>query len=105
MSWIHIDDWVEMVRWALHTSDVNGPLNLTAPAPVTNAEFTRALADAMHRPALFPAPAVALRVMLGQEMADALLLGGQRVMPKKAQRLGFTFRYSTVEAALAAIHR
>ena len=103
VSWIHLDDWVEMVRWALGNGEVSGPMNLTAPAPVTNAEFTRALAAALRRPALFPVPGLALRVALGTEMADSLLLGGQRVLPARAQRLGFQFRFATVESALGRI--
>ncbi len=102
VSWIHRADWVEMVRWALRT-DVSGPLNLTAPAPVTNGEFTRALGAAMHRPTLLPVPAIALQVMLGKEFADALLLGGQRVRPARAERLGFQFRFATIESALQDI--
>ena len=102
MSWIHLQDWVEMVRWALRT-DVSGPLNLTAPAPVTNREFTRALGAAMHRPTLFPVPALALQGMLGREFADALLLGGQRVLPARAERLGFQFRFGTIVSALRDI--
>ena len=103
MSWIHREDWVRMVGWALRNGDVDGPLNLTAPIPVTNAEFTRALATAMGRPALFPVPSFALHVMLGREMADALLLGGQRAHPAKAQTLGFQFRFATIESALRSI--
>jgi len=103
VSWIHLDDWVEMVRWALGHGEVSGPINLTAPAPVTNAEFTRALAAALRRPALFPVPGLALRVVLGTEMADSLLLGGQRVLPARAQRHGFQFRFATVESALRRI--
>jgi uncharacterized protein len=103
ISWIHVDDWVAMTRWALATPAVAGPLNLTAPTPVTNAEFTGTLGRAMRRPSFMPAPAFALRLALG-EMADALLLGGQRVLPAKAQRLGFEFRYSTLEPALQEIH-
>ena len=102
MSWIHLEDWVEMVRWALRT-EVSGPLNLTSPHPVTNVEFTRALGNAMHRPTMFPVPAIALRMMLGKEFADALLLGGQRVLPTKAERLGFQFRFATVDSALRDI--
>lgn len=104
MSWIHVDDWVAMVRWSLVTSTVSGPLNVTAPAPVTNAEFARTLGRTMGRPALLPAPAFALRLALG-EMADALILGGQRVLPAKAQALGFQFRYPTLDAALHDIYR
>jgi uncharacterized protein (TIGR01777 family) len=103
VSWIHLEDWVTMVRWALRSGDVNGPLNLTAPAPVTNADFTRALANAMHRPAVCPVPPIALRVMLGKEMANALLLGGQRVLPAKAQQLGYQFRFADVDSAFRNI--
>ena len=104
VSWVHLNDWVEMVRWALNSSQVSGPLNVTSPAPVTNAVFTAALAAALHRPALFAVPAFALRGMLGREMANALLLEGQRALPAKAQTLGFRFRYPGVDAALAAIY-
>jgi hypothetical protein len=100
MSWIHLADWVGMVRWALSNVDVAGPLNVTAPSPVTNAQFTAELAGAMHRPALFPVPPFALRVLLGREMADSLLLGGQRALPAKAQRLGYRFSFSAVGPAL-----
>lgn len=103
MSWIHLADWVAMVHWALSVPAVTGPLNVTAPAPATNADFGRALGRAMHRPSFVPAPAFALRLALG-EMADALLLGGQRVLPAKAQRLGFQFRYPELDAALRDIY-
>lgn len=104
MPWIHLADWVRMVRWAVATSTVSGPLNLTAPSPATNAEFARALGRALARPALLPAPSFALRLALG-EMADALLLSGQRALPAKAQRLGFEFTYPTLERALQEIYR
>ena len=100
--WIHRADWIGLVRWAIETAAVSGPLNATAPEPVTNAEFARALGRALHRPAFMPAPACALRLMLG-EMADALLLSGQRVVPAKAQLLGFVFKYAHLNDALAAI--
>jgi uncharacterized protein (TIGR01777 family) len=103
VSWIHRADWVAMVRWALLAPTVSGPLNLTAPVPVTNAEFSCALGRAMRRPSIVPLPAFALRLVLG-EMADALLLEGQRVLPAKASQLGFTFRYEDVQAALNAIY-
>jgi uncharacterized protein (TIGR01777 family) len=102
MSWIHVDDWVAMVRWALLTPAVTGPLNVTAPAPVSNREFAAALGRALKRPAFLPAPAFALRLALG-EMADALILGGQRVLPTKALALGFEFRYPRVDEALRQI--
>jgi hypothetical protein len=102
MSWIHYADWVDLVRWALVTEEVTGVFNATAPKPVTNSEFSKALGRALHRPSLVPAPAFALRLALG-EMADALLLGGQRVQPSRALKLGFRFNFSTISQALTAI--
>jgi hypothetical protein len=101
MSWIHRDDWVEMVYWSLKNGAITGALNVTAPNPATNREFTKTLGRVLGRPALVPAPAFALRLALG-EMADALLLSGQRVLPAQAQSLGFAFRYPQLEAALRA---
>jgi uncharacterized protein (TIGR01777 family) len=103
MSWIHRDDWVEMIRWALMNTSLSGPVNATAPNPVTNREFATTLGRALHRPAVVPTPAVAMRLALG-EMADSLLLGGQRVLPARAQDLGFEFRYPLLEPALRAIY-
>ena len=102
-SWIHLDDWISLVRWAIDRTEIKGPLNLTAPAPVTNREFSAALARALHRPALAPAPAFMLRLALG-EMADALILSGQRVLPAKATRNGFQFRYPDLDSALRQIY-
>ena len=102
MPWIHRDDWVALVRWAIDTPAALGPINATAPRPVTNQEFSRALGRALHRPAFMPAPAFALRLALG-EMADALLLSGQRAVPAKAEHLGFRFRYTLLDEALGAI--
>ena len=102
MPWIHRDDWVALVRWTIATSSADGPINATAPNPVTNAEFSRALGRALHRPAFMPAPGFALRLALG-EMADALLLSGQRAVPAKAERLGFRFRFTQLAEALRAI--
>ena len=103
-SWIHIDDWVRMVRWAIEKPDIKGPLNATAPAPATNRELADALGRALRRPAFAPAPAFALRLVLG-EMADALILSGQRVLPAKATRGGFEFRYADLDSALQRIYR
>jgi uncharacterized protein len=103
MPWIHIDDWVALVRWIVERR-ADGVFNLTAPEPVTNAEFAKALGRALGRPALLPAPAFALRLLLG-EMADALLLSGQRARPTRALGLGFAFRYPTIDAALGALFR
>lgn len=101
LSWIHREDWTSMVRWAL-MANVSGPLNVTAPNPVTYAEFARTLGRVLGRPALVPAPAFALRLALG-EMAEAVLTG-QRVFPDKAQAEGFDFTYATLDAALRAIY-
>jgi uncharacterized protein (TIGR01777 family) len=103
VSWIALDDWMAMVAWALEQNAVTGPLNLTAPQPMTNAQFARVLGRVIHRPAAMPTPAFALRLALG-EMADAMILGGQRVLPAKAQALGYQFRYSDLEAALRAVY-
>jgi uncharacterized protein len=100
--WIHRDDWVALVRWMLATPAVAGAVNATAPHPVTNAEFARALGRAMHRPAFMPAPGFALKLLLG-EMAEALLLSGQNAVPARAMRGGFQFRYNKVDEALGAI--
>jgi uncharacterized protein (TIGR01777 family) len=102
-SWIHLEDWVRLVEWAMARSEIRGPLNATAPAPVTNAEFARALGRALHRPAWVPAPAFALRAILG-EMADAMVLGGQRVIPERALEAGFSFVHPTIDEALAALY-
>jgi uncharacterized protein (TIGR01777 family) len=104
VSWVHIDDWVAMVKWALATPTITGALNVTAPAPITNEEFSRTLGRVLGRPSWLRAPAFALRIALG-EMADALVLGGQRVLPGVAQRHGFIFRYPTLEPALRNIYR
>jgi uncharacterized protein len=101
-SWIHRSDWIDLVRWAIRTDAASGPLNATAPEPVRNAEFAHALGRALHRPSFMPAPAFALRLLLG-EMADALLLSGQRAVPAKAGTLGFSFSYTRLDDALAAI--
>lgn len=102
VSWIHIDDWVEMLRWALVEPAVRGPLDVTAPEPVTNAELARSLGRVLHRPALLPVPAFALRLALG-DMAD-MLLTGQRVLPRQAQAGGFVWAYPRLEPALRAIY-
>jgi uncharacterized protein (TIGR01777 family) len=103
-SWIHLHDWIRMVRWAIDEPRINGPLNATAPAPATNRELADALGRALRRPAFVPAPAFALRLLLG-EMADALILSGQRVLPAKATAAGFQFRYPDLDSALQQIYR
>jgi uncharacterized protein len=102
--WIHRQDWIDVVRFALATPAIAGPLNATAPAPVPNAEFARALGRAMHRPAFMPAPGLALKLLLG-EMAEGLLLSGQRAVPDKAQRNGYRFAYPDLDGALAVLFK
>lgn len=102
MSWIHIDDAVQILLQAITTETVSGPLNLCAPEPVTNAEFTQKLAAALHRPAFFHAPAFALKLLL-RGMADEMLLGGQRVNPRVATEMGYGFMHPTLSGALASL--
>jgi len=103
MSWIHRSDWIALAAWLLERRD-DGPFNLTAPNPVTNMEFAKALGQVLGRPSVLPAPAFALRVLLG-EMALALVIGGQRVLPQRALDLGFRFRFDTLSLALADLLR
>jgi uncharacterized protein (TIGR01777 family) len=98
MSWIDRDDVVRMMLWASEHAQA-GAYNVTAPEPVRNREFTRALGAALHRPAFLPAPAFALRLVFG-EMADEMLIGGQRVVPERATSEGFVFQYPSLAAAL-----
>jgi uncharacterized protein (TIGR01777 family) len=102
MSWITLDDVVTILRLALENANITGPLNVVSPQPVTNAQFTKLLAAALHRPALFPVPAFALRLLLG-EMADALLLSSQRVLPAQLQKLNHQFLHPDLSTALAAV--
>ncbi len=101
MSWIHIEDELGLIEFALAQSKVSGPLNLTSPEPATNAQFTAALGKALGRPAFLPVPAIALRLLFG-EMAG-MLLAGQRVLPAAARKAGYQFRFPKLAAALADI--
>ncbi len=102
MSWVTLEDVVEILRLAIENASVGGAINVVSPQPLQNAEFTSVLAKAMHRPALFPAPAFALRLALG-EMADALLLSSQRVAPQALARLGYRSLQPDLSSALSAI--
>jgi uncharacterized protein (TIGR01777 family) len=99
MSWIHVQDIVGLIQVALDEANAAGPINGTAPNPVTNAVFTAELGKALHRPAIFPAPRFALKAMFG-EMADVLLTS-QRVIPQAAQQLGYRFQFPDLPQALA----
>jgi uncharacterized protein (TIGR01777 family) len=101
MSWIALDDVIGVICHALTTDALRGPVNTVAPAPVTNADFTRTLGGVLGRPTLIPFPAFAARLALG-EMADELVLVSQRVMPARLLASGFAFRHPTLEDALRA---
>ena len=100
--WIHAEDWTAMVMWMIENDRATGAFNATAPAPVTNREFTQTLARVLNRPAIFHAPAFALRTALG-ELAEVLLTG-QRAVPAHAEQLGFRFTHRTLEPALHSLH-
>ena len=103
-SWISIDDQVGAIAFLL-TADISGPVNLTAPTPVTNSEFTKVLAQALSRPALLPIPSFGPRLLLGRDLADALLFTGQRVLPDRLTEAGFSFEHSTLAEAFASLLR
>lgn len=98
ISWVHMQDAVALILLGLSQENLNGPVNVTAPNPVTNAVFTRALADALRRPAVIPVPSLALKILFG-EMAE-VLLGGARVIPRAAMQAGYTFRFPELQPAL-----
>ena len=100
-SWIHRDDWMALLLWALEYTAAIGPINATAPEPVTNAEFSRAVGRALHRPSWLRVPGFALRVAVG-ELATYALINGQRVVPRRALALNFQFRYPDIDSALQA---
>jgi len=99
MSWIHIDDEVGLLLWALDNEKVSGTVNSTAPNPVTNREFSHAIGRALGRPASVPVPGFVLDLKFGSEFG-AVLRGGQRVMPRRALDLGYVFRYPEIDGAL-----
>lgn len=103
VSWITLDDEVAAIVRVIEDDRLAGPVNLTAPAPVTNAEFTRALARAVHRPAILAVPRPALAAALGSEMARELLLSSQRVLPARLAAAGHAFAHPDLEGALAAV--
>jgi len=103
MSWISIDDEVGAIRHALTTDGLAGPVNATAPEPVTNNEFTKALGAAVHRPTILPTPLTPLRAVYGRELVDALLVGGQRVLPAALEASGYTFAHRDLPAGLRAV--
>jgi len=103
ISWLTLAEAVAMIQFAMANSQLAGPANAVTPNPVQNSEFTRVLAKTLHRPALFPAPAFVLRLVLG-EMADALLLSSQRVKPSKLEQSGYRFAHPDLAGALGGIY-
>ena len=103
MSWITLEDVIGILVYALKDASVSAAINVVAPQPVRNVEFTRELARALHRPALVPAPAFALRLALGQEMANTMLLTSQRAEPARLRQLGYRFVHEGLTEALAHV--
>lgn len=101
LSWIARPDHIAAIRFLLEADDISGPVNLTAPNPVTNRDYTKAVATAVHRPALFPAPSLALKAVLGEFAGN--VVGGQRVVPKRLVEAGFEFGYPEIAPALRAL--
>jgi uncharacterized protein len=102
ISWVALPDVTRAIEFALKTGRISGPVNITAPNPAVNLEFTRALAHVLHRPAFFRVPSLGLRLAFG-EMAEATILGSQRVMPARLTAAGFDFEYPELDAALRAV--
>jgi uncharacterized protein (TIGR01777 family) len=103
MSWVTLEDAIGILVYALKDASVTGAINVVAPQPVRNAAFTQELARALHRPALVPAPAFALRLALGQEMADSMLLTSQRVEPARLQQMDYHFLHNDLSSALTSV--
>lgn len=101
MPWIHVDDLVELLVFAARHPTLEGPANGSAPQPVTNAQFTKALSTALHRPAIFSIPKFALRMVMGE--VAGFVFESERVLPEVAERAGFRFRYPEIETALRAL--
>jgi len=101
MSWIHIDDLISIMLYIKENPSLRGPINAVAPNPVRNNDFTQALASALHRPAILPAPGFALKLLLG-EFAN-VLLGSQRALPEVLQQAGYEYAHSEIKTALQSL--
>ncbi|MEW6602417.1 MAG: TIGR01777 family oxidoreductase, partial [Nitrospirota bacterium] len=101
-SWIHRDDIIGIIKFALENVSLSGPVNLTAPSPVTNREFSKALGKVLDRPSFIAVPGFVVRLALGE--LGAVLLTGQRVLPEKALKAGYKFKFTNVDEALRAIY-
>lgn len=103
ISWIHRNDLIKLIAFLIENKKARGIVNGTAPTPVTMKEFAQTLGKVLGRPAFFPTPGFFLKLMVGKEKAEELVLHGQRVLPKQAQELGYSFTYRELEPALRAI--
>jgi uncharacterized protein (TIGR01777 family) len=103
MSWISLADEVAAIRHIIDTPSLGGPVNLTAPTPVTNAEFTETLGRVLGRPTILPTPLLPLRLRYGRELVDTLLLESKRVVPTRLEASGFAFSHPTLDSALRAV--
>jgi uncharacterized protein (TIGR01777 family) len=101
--WIHVEDEIGLIRHLMSHESASGPINAVAPEPVTNRELTSALGETLSRPVVMKAPAFVVRVAMGREMAEQLLLASQRVMPVRTLETGFSFRHPLLRPALKAL--
>jgi hypothetical protein len=101
LSWIHIEDMVRLIDFCIRDETLQGPVNATAPHPVTNDEFGRALGKAMRRPHFFPVPAILFKIIFGE--LSVVLLEGQRVLPRAALEHGFEFKYPKITEAVGQL--
>ena len=102
MSWIHIRDLIGIILYCIEHDGIQGPVNGTAPSPVTNQVFTKALGRVLNRPTIFPMPAAAIKLLMGQ-MGEELLLAGKKILPRKIQDAGYEFLFEDLEEALADV--
>jgi uncharacterized protein (TIGR01777 family) len=102
MSWIHLDDLIGIILHCINNDGISGPVNGTAPNPVSNKQFTQALAKALHRPAILPVPSLIIKLLMGQ-MGEELLLSGKRVLPEKMLKAGYVFKFKDIDEALVAV--
>jgi len=105
ISWIHIKDEIRAIRFIIENKNIRGPVNLTAPGPVRQANFAKTLAKSIQRPLWLAAPSFGLKLLLGEERAESLLLTGLKVIPKKLMDTGFQFQFMNLEKALESIYR
>jgi NAD dependent epimerase/dehydratase family enzyme len=103
LSWIALDDHVGALRHLLDDDGARGPVNVTAPNPATNAEFTKALGGALHRPTALPTPLLPLKAVYGGELVDSLLVHGQRALPRVLEQRGYEFAHPQLDDALRAV--